>query len=606
MAIAGGASKSLPEALSPGYFMFFVSLVVSLFAFILSIFFRRSNARILVAGILFGSVLIAAPLIGFLLAQNKGGPLLTNRFAPGVESGQITATIEMPADSSLERTQSVVERIEKIAATIPETEYVTSTVGVRRSGEGLAGSDTGSQYAQVLVTLKERKALIDSLLFWRNSGDLRTRSQDAITTELQQKVGKIPDAKIVISSQTGFSFGPDIQVSISGTKPENVYTGAIKAKEALSEIPGIVNLDLSTKPGNPELRIRPDRVKLADYDISVSTLGAVSRTLYEGNTDAKYREGNLEYDIRVNLTDEARYNEQMMPLIPITFQQGEPVYLDDIATIERATGHDKVERYDRNRTIMVTGYLLPGYVVGTVGAEIRNKLAQTNLGEGVTFALRGENEVQAREFPYLGQAFMLGLLLVFMVLAALFDNILYPFIIQLAQPQALVGALVALMITNRPLDLVGMIGFIMLIGLVGKNAILLVDYANTLRGRGLSRHDALLSSGQTRLRPVMMTTLAMILAMIPVALALGRGSEFRAPLGVVIIGGLSLSTLLTLFVIPCSYTIFDDLSNAISGFFRRKKQKTETQGDGEISEEASSQMPKKEVPSFTRGEESEK
>jgi HAE1 family hydrophobic/amphiphilic exporter-1 len=151
-----------------------------------------------------------------------------------------------------------------------------------------------------------------------------------------------------------------------------------------------------------------------------------------------------------------------------------------------------------------------------------------------------------------------------MVLASLYDNWLYPFIIQLCQPQAFVGALLALMITNKPFNLVGFIGLITLIGLVGKNAILLVDYTNTLRGRGRSRHDALVESGPTRLRPIMMTTIALILGTLPIALAVGRGSEFRETIGIVIIGGISLSTILTLIVIPCSYSIFDDLSNWIS------------------------------------------
>jgi HAE1 family hydrophobic/amphiphilic exporter-1 len=151
-----------------------------------------------------------------------------------------------------------------------------------------------------------------------------------------------------------------------------------------------------------------------------------------------------------------------------------------------------------------------------------------------------------------------------MLLASLYDNLLYPFIIQLAQPQAMVGALLALMISDKTLNIVGFIGIITLVGLVGKNAILLVDYTNTLRARGKSRREAILEAGPTRLRPIMMTTLALILGVLPVALAIGRGSEFRETIGITIIGGISLSTILTLVVIPCSYTIFDDVSRSFS------------------------------------------
>jgi HAE1 family hydrophobic/amphiphilic exporter-1 len=154
-----------------------------------------------------------------------------------------------------------------------------------------------------------------------------------------------------------------------------------------------------------------------------------------------------------------------------------------------------------------------------------------------------------------------GIVLVYMVLASLYDNLVYPFIIQLAQPQAFVGALLALMITDKPLNIIGFVGLIALVGLVGKNAILLVDYANTLRERGLSREEALVESGRTRLRPIMMTTIALLAGMLPIALAIGRGSEFRETIGIIIIGGITLSTMLTLFVIPASYVIFDGFSN---------------------------------------------
>jgi HAE1 family hydrophobic/amphiphilic exporter-1 len=177
---------------------------------------------------------------------------------------------------------------------------------------------------------------------------------------------------------------------------------------------------------------------------------------------------------------------------------------------------------------------------------------------------------------YLFGALGLGLLLVYMILASLFNNLLYPFIVQLAQPQALVGALLGLIITDKPLNIVGFIGIIALVGLVGKNAILLVDYANTLRKRGMDRFEALVESGGTRIKPIMMTTIALIAGTLPVALAIGRGSEFRETIGITIIGGTILSTVLTLLVIPCSYLIFDEFSDRLGGFMRRIGMKNES------------------------------
>ncbi|MER3466038.1 MAG: hypothetical protein C4340_02330, partial [Armatimonadota bacterium] len=331
---------------------------------------------------------------------------------------------------------------------------------------------------------------------------------------------------------------------------------------------GVVNVGLSSKPGKPELSVIPDRTKLADNNLSVAQMGAVLRVFYEGNNDAKYRESGREYDIRINLSDDTRKQVSELANVPITFRQGQAVLLGDVAQIKRTVKQDKVERLDRQRQVTVYGYLLPGYVAGSTGARLREILRNTDLGEGVVWQELGQNQAQQNEQGHMAVAFILAIIFVYMVLAALFDNLLYPFIIQLAQPQAMVGALLALMITGKAFDIVGFIAVIMLIGLVGKNAILLVDFANTLRERGLSRHEALLESGRTRMRPILMTTLALVLAMIPLAVSLGRGSEFRSPLGVIIIGGMSVSTLLTLFVIPCSYTIFDDLSRHIGARMR--------------------------------------
>lgn len=235
--------------------------------------------------------------------------------------------------------------------------------------------------------------------------------------------------------------------------------------------------------------------------------------------------------------------------------------MGDLTRPALAFGPTKVTRRDKTRNVTVSAGLLPGFVPGSMQAPINAKLKEQGIPEeGIKLSWEGENNAQAREIPFLFKALFLSFVLVYMLMASLYNNLLYPFIIMLAQPQALAGALLALIITNTAFNIVGFIGIIMLVGLVSKNAILLVDYTNTLRARGETRHDALVEAGPTRLRPIAMTTTAMILAMLPIALALGRGSEFRSSLGIIVIGGLILSTLLTLLVIPCTYTIVDDLS----------------------------------------------
>lgn len=590
MMVGGSYSKSATEALSSGLGAALTFFFVAVAGFLIALlFFRKFNLKIILGGAAFGATLIAFSLVGFLLGQNKDGPILNFTFFPPLDQGQIVINVTMPPGSSLDRTLGVVERCEAAAMGIEEVKYVISNVGVG-AASGFSGRAQGSQYAQLTVSLKEKRALIDSLLFWKET-DLRTRSQNAVKAELQQKIGKVADAHIVVAGASGFgpSGGGEIQVAITSLDPSRVAPAAERARQVISNIKGIVNTDLSSKPGKPELRVIPDRLRLADNDLSVAELGAATRFMYEGSTDAKYRERGLEFDIRVNLADDVRLKQSLLETVPITFRDGNPVFLGDVAAIERAQGPDKVERVDRQRQVTASGYLLPGFIVGTVDQEVKKALEATDLGQGVSFTQLGEAQVQSQEQVYLTQAFGLAIILVFFVLAALFDNVLYPFIIQLAQPQALVGALLALMIADRALDIVGFIAVIMLVGLVGKNAILLVDYANTLRARGLNRHDALLESGQTRMRPILMTTLALVLAMVPVALALGRGSEFRAPLGVIIIGGMTLSTILTLFVIPCSYTIFDDVSewlngqkNSLLGRFDKNGSNAGHSGDGKF------------------------
>lgn len=568
LAIAGSFMSSYLEAISPARVFLILGVViavgVSLFG---SSRARRLRAN-LVGAAVFAVAMAGAGAIGHFFAGLKGAPLFQFTFFPNVESGLIQVDVTLAPGSSLDRTLQVVKRVEEAAMGIPEVNYVTSIVG-RQSASGFGVGNTGSQYASLTVSLKPKRALLDTIEFWKKHDEsLRTRKQTTIQTELMQRIGKVPGAEIVVHGQGNFGPGGDIQVAVRSLDPANALPAAEKVAEILRGLEGVVNVGLSSKPGKPELSVIPDRTKLADNDLSVAQMGAVLRALYEGNTDAKYREGGREYDIRVNLSDATRKQISELENVPVTFRDGRPVLLSEVARIERTIKQDKVERLDRQRQVTAYGYLLPGYVAGSTGARLREVLRNTDLGEGVTWQELGQNQAQQNEQGHMAVAFLLALIFVFMVLAALFDNILYPLIIQLAQPQAMVGALLALMITGKPFDIVGFIAVIMLIGLVGKNAILLVDFANTLRSRGLNRHEALLESGRTRMRPILMTTLALILAMIPLAVSLGRGSEFRSPLGVIIIGGMSLSTLLTLFVIPCSYTIFDDLSRFIGGAMR--------------------------------------
>lgn len=534
----------------------------------------RRRVEWLRAGMLFGmlGVMFAASLLlGSVLGDQKGQPLFQFRFAPNSDQATVNVNLIFPAGTALEATEREVRRIEDIAMKTRDVEHVFTSIGSTSAGFFGSG-DTGSQFAQVRVTLNDKRTLGEALL-GKSDPKLRLRKDTDVADELRGTIGKVPGAVMSISAVSGFGFGQPIMISLTGRDPRLLDETAARVRAAIAGIPGIIDTDISSKPGKPETRAMVDRERMADADVTVADLGAAMRIAYEGDDTVKYREGGREYPIRVRMRESDRNNVAGVANVPVAFTNGGAmIALADLAKPVQAFGPTKITRRDKMREVLVTGGLLPGFNPGSMQPVVDAELEKLNvIPAGVTKKWQGENDVQAREFPFMMSALMLSFILVYMLMASLFDNLLYPLIIMLAQPQALAGALLALIITNTAFDIVGFIGIIMLVGLVGKNAILLVDYTNTLRARGMNRLEALKESGPTRLRPIAMTTLAMVLAMLPIALALGRGSEFRASLGIIVIGGLILSTLLTLLVIPCTYTIIDDMSMWLSQRVLRRR-----------------------------------
>jgi HAE1 family hydrophobic/amphiphilic exporter-1 len=516
------------------------------------------------AVIVTGNGLLLLTLILVIGSALRGSPLLPFRFAPSQDQGLIGITVKLPPAAALSETDAVVKRIEQAALSIPEVKFVSSLVGA--SGAGFIGAgDRGPRFANIQVTLHPKKALLDSLMFWvKHEEPLRTRSDVEIAGELREKIGVIPGAQITVNTISGFrggGFGVPIQLAMVGKDTTTLLETAERVKQLISQIPGVKDTDLSWSAGKPELQVVVDRERATRLGVSLTEIALALRTAYEGDTSVKYREGGQEYAIRVRLDEADRQRVSELSNLVVSYVQGAPVYLRDVATIRLDEGPTRIERADRQRRVMVLANIMPGYSLGNLRVQIDNLLRQQNvIPPSVRVSWFGEGEVLTREGAYMMQALLLSFILVYLLMVALFENWLYPFIIMFSQPQALVGALLALIVARSELNIVSMIGIIMLVGLVGKNAILLVDFTNTLRARGLSREEALQQAGPIRLRPILMTTAALVLAMVPIALAVGRGSEFRAPLGIVIIGGMLVSTLLTLVVIPCMYTVMDDLT----------------------------------------------
>jgi HAE1 family hydrophobic/amphiphilic exporter-1 len=415
----------------------------------------------------------------------------------------------------------------------------------------------------VRLTLKDKLGNLDRILFWKDTSDLRPRTDVDVAVEVRKRVADIAGAKIIAAEVSGFNGGAaPVQIQLNGPSLDELVANANKVRQVLQNTPGVLSPDISYKASQPEVQIRLDRQKAADLGLSVQQVSQALQDAIQGNINTKFRDeasGN-EYNIRIQYSRLDRSSIADVGTVIVGTRNGSPIRISDVASVIEGRGPVKIDRRNRQRQVTVSAYLAPGKVIGNMQQVIDPKIKQLNLGRA-TYQWQGEANSMAEEGAYLFAALGLAILLVYMLMAALFNNLLYPFIIMLSIPQALVGGLLGLLIAKIPLSIIAMIGVIMLMGLVTKNAILLVDFTNTLRSRGYRREDALTEAGPARLRPILMTTLAQIFGALPIAMALGRGSEFRQPLGVVIIGGLTLSALLTLLVIPCTYTVFDDISN---------------------------------------------
>jgi hydrophobic/amphiphilic exporter-1 (mainly G- bacteria), HAE1 family len=542
------------------------------------------NWRYRILGLAVTGMGVAAVFLAFAIGSSAGRPLLLFRFAPDLDQGQVSVIGEMSAGTSLDKTLSVAKDIEQEVHKIPDAEGIFTSVGATQGGMGAA--NVGSHYFTLSIKLKEKQSLGDTVNPFAKTEGLRKRRDTEVADDIRKRVGEIPGAMIKVAAQTGFrGGGAPLQVDVLGTDIKQMTRLGEQVLQAFKEEPGTLNQDISVRLGKPEVQITVDRDKAASFGLSVSQIGQSLRTSLEGdNQSVVYREGGNEYPVNVHFVESERQNVNEVENIVVGNVPGpgngamQPVRLGDVASVFQAQGPTKIDRMNRQKLVSVTANIAAGFAPGNMQLNINKKLEKMSWGNS-SFEWGGENKTQAEEGAYMGAALGLAIILVYMLMAALFDNMLYPLVIMLSLPQAMVGALLGLMVAGQALTIVAMIGIIMLVGLVTKNAILLVDYTNTLRERGLSRTDALLEAGPTRLRPILMTTIAMVFGMLPTALALGRGGEFRAPVATSIVGGLILSTMLTLLVIPCVYTYFDDLSRFISRTIFRRRLEPEKPAD---------------------------
>ena len=502
---------------------------------------HRGRVALLALGLFVAAVaLVPLGFIGF-------------EFIAVADRGEFTVTIETPPGSTLENTNFVTQKVEKIIAGIPEVRKMFVTVGA--SSEGLIGQ-TSNNSAELSVTLSPK--------------DDRTRSTDDIAEEIKTKASSMPGVKVRVNpiGIFGTANQTPIQLLISGTNYEEVQLAAEKVADVVRKIPGTADVRLSTEQGKPETRIQLDRQKMAALGINLADVGATLRVAFSGDEDSKYRDGSTDYDMRIVLDKFDRSNISDVGDLTVMSRRGQLVQIKQFADIYQTTGPTKLQRRDRNFAVTVFSQAI-GRPTGTIGQDIQKALVGV-LPAGISINYLGDLKNQTDGFNSLGFALLAAILFMYMIMVALYDSYVYPFVVMFSVPVAMVGALLALALTMKALSIFSILGIIMLVGLVGKNAILLVDRTNQMKQeRGLSTHDALLEAGETRLRPILMTTVAMVFGMLPIAISTEAGSEWKTGLAWAIIGGLISSLLLTLVLVPVVYTKVDEWKERIPAFIRR-------------------------------------
>ncbi|MGE5621146.1 MAG: efflux RND transporter permease subunit [archaeon] len=493
-------------------------------------------------------VLAGATVIFFAAMALPAMGLIGSEFMKQPDSGEFIVSLELPPGSTLSNTNQVTQKVERIIAELPEVKKILTNVG-----RG-ANRQIMNNASEMTVTL------------WPQEQRLRSTSQ--ISEMIKQRTRLIPDARVYINQigVTGESGDAPVMIQITGRRTDSIQATARIVAEALRKTPGITDIKLSSEQGKPETKVDIDRQKMANFGITVFDVGTTLQVALTGNDDSKYREGQYEFPIRIMLDRFDRSNMEDISKLPLVNYRGNQVQLEQFANVYQSLGPTKLERQNRNPSMIVSAYT-DGRPIGSVMADFTRILGGKKAG-GTFISLEGDEKMRSEGMDSLMLALIAAIIFVYLIMVLLFDSFVYPFVVLFSIPLALIGALTALAATNNALSIFSMLGVIMMIGLVAKNAILIVERTNFQRGLGLNVNEALVEAGNSRVRPILMTTLAMVFGMLPIATASGAGSEWKNGLAWALIGGLTSSMFLTLVVVPVVYTKVDRLRRSIPGLFR--------------------------------------
>jgi HAE1 family hydrophobic/amphiphilic exporter-1 len=479
-------------------------------------------------------------------------PLLGTEFVPKADFSETSLNFYTPVGSSLEATEAKARQVESIMREFPEVKYTLATLNT--------GNAQGKIYASIYVRLVDRKE--------------RTRSADQMSGVLRERLKQVPGVTVThVGLLDPVGGNKQIEFSLQGQDLKELERLSRLVIDKVRDVPGLVDLDSSVKPDKPVIDIEVKRDAASDLGLSVAQIAGSLRTLVAGQTVGNWRAPDDQtYDVNVRMSPDARNTPQDLERLPFatgTNADGSTriVRLNQVAAVKESTGPNQINRRDLTREVAINANTF-NRSAGEISADIRARLDTIAFPPGYRYSFSGSTKNMAESFGYAVSALAMGVIFIYMILASQFRSFLQPMALMTSLPLTLIGVVLALLMFGSTLSIFSIIGIVMLMGLVTKNAILLVDFAIRMREQGQTRTDALLHAARVRLRPILMTTLAMIFGMVPLAFALTEGSEQRAPMGQAVIGGVITSSLLTLVVVPVVYCYLDDLAN---WFLRRRK-----------------------------------
>lgn len=496
--------------------------------------FQQFYRRVLSWSLAHPKKLVAIAVLS-LFANGLLLPFLGSEFQPTYDSGEFNITMNAPAGTSLEKMRELVKPVEEQVLAIQERESSYLIIG------------SGGQAGKATMGIKLVPA-----------GE-RSRSMDKIMDELRLKFRDIGRLKVTVTNNQGMGRGDSrpVQIALRGPELDKLNQMAQQLVEKIRQIPGTTDVDISAEQSSPEIQVAVDPVRVSDAGLDTTTVATTIQMAFLGATTRnEFNPTDKDYQIRVQLEEQGRSSLDDVANLLIASKTGNFVRLGDIANVTLSSGPTQIDRESRQRQVIVYANVV-GVSAGDVTAKVKELMPSLNLPLGYSYKFVGQAQTMQDSFMEIAKALLLAVVLIYMVLAAQFESFVHPFTIMLSLPFSLTGAILGLLIAGQTMNIISLIGVIMLMGLVTKNAILLVDYANQLRHQGMPIIDALIEAGAVRLRPILMTTAAMIFGMMPIALGIGSGAEMRQSMGVVLIGGLITSTMLTLLVVPAVYLLIE-------------------------------------------------